>query len=183
MERNIRGAALVAEVTVPGWLIEIGCQLSRERRLGRIVFIYLHAIEYVSVHDRLVSEGKIHDSFVIRCACQRGVPAGVDCIQRVISFGFQISFLMSLEKVEGNRGTSASDGIHITRDRRVSAAHVEVHTSTITRFDCNGGWTAFSWRDRAITGHIRQERRPFSIYIYFSGDLHLLKFGRIFIDS
>ena len=49
VESNARSASLVAEVTVPGGLIEIGCQLSRERRLGHIVFIYLHAIEYVSV--------------------------------------------------------------------------------------------------------------------------------------
>ena len=59
----------------------------------------MHAIEYVTVQDSLVGEGKIHDSFVIyygapviRCDECRAL-AGVGCLQRVISFGFQFSHL------------------------------------------------------------------------------------------
>ena len=103
VEGNARSTSLVAEATVPaGRLIEIRCQLPREsfQRLRGVILIQLHAIEHVTVQDRLVKKGKIHDSFVvhgvIRCACQRGVPAGVDCVQRVIPFGFQISFLLRI---------------------------------------------------------------------------------------
>ena len=100
IKRNISRATLIAETAVPECLIEICRQLSREsfQRLGVVFFIHFHAIEHVTIQDRLVTEGKIHDSFVvhgvIRCTRQRGVSAGVGCVQCVIPFGFQISQLL-----------------------------------------------------------------------------------------
>ena len=97
-------------------------------RYRNCYLIYFHSIESVTVQDRLVIEEKIHDSFIIHGVpmCQSTRSSCRSKLLSVYSFGFLIPFLVCIGKIERNRGTSASDGIYITRDRRVSVAHIEV---------------------------------------------------------